>query len=66
MVSEPGQRRIRDREIETLQSLYELAWFIATTTFDAEVDPVLELSVDDYETRTIDLRAEEETEATTA
>ena len=66
MVSKPGQRRIRDREIETLQNLYELAWFIATVTFDAEVDPVLELSIDDYELQTIDLRAEEETEATTA
>jgi cellulose biosynthesis protein BcsQ len=65
MVSEPGQRRTRDREIETLQKLYELAWFIATETFDAEVDPVLELHIDD-ETRLIDLRAEEETEATTA
>jgi cellulose biosynthesis protein BcsQ len=66
MVSEPGQRRIRDREIETLQRLYELAWFIATETFDAEIDPVLELDIDDYETRMIDLRAEKETEATTA
>ena len=66
MVSEPGQRRIRDREIETLQNLYELAWFIATVTFNAEVNPVLELSIDEYEVQTIDLRAEEETEATTA
>ena len=66
MVSEPGQRRIRDREIETLQNLYELAWFIATVTFNAEVDPVLELSIDEYEVQTIDLRAEKETEATTS
>ncbi|WP_257301017.1 ParA family protein [Haloarchaeobius sp. FL176] len=66
MVSEPGQRRVRDREIDTLQSLYELAWFIATETFDAEVDPVLELNIEDYETRTIDLQADEGTEATTA
>jgi cellulose biosynthesis protein BcsQ len=65
MVSEPGQRRTRDREIETLQKLYELAWFIATETFDAAVEPVLELQIDD-ETRMIDLRAEKETEVTTA
>ncbi len=33
MVSEPGQRRVRDREVETLRKLSELAWFIATETF---------------------------------
>jgi cellulose biosynthesis protein BcsQ len=66
MVSEPGQRRIRDREVETLRKLYELAYFIATETFDAEVDPVLELDIQDYETRVIDLRENEPTEATTA
>ena len=66
MVSEPGQRRIRDREVETLRKLYELAYFIATETFDAEVDPVLELDIQDYEKRVIDLRESEPTEATTA
>lgn len=66
MVSEPGQRRVRDREIETLRKLYELAWFIASETFDTEVDTILELDIEDYETRTIDLQAEKETEATTA
>jgi hypothetical protein len=66
MVSEPGQRRIRDREVETLRKLYELAYFIATETFDAEVDPVLELDILDYENRVIDLREDEPTEATTA
>lgn len=66
MVSEPGQRRVRDREIETLRKLYELAWFIATKTFDTEVDPVLELDIQDHENRTIDLRADETTEVTTA
>jgi hypothetical protein len=65
MVSEPGQRRIRDREIETLQKLSELAWFIATDTFDAEVDPVLELDIQEQETRVIDL-AEDRTEVQTA
>jgi cellulose biosynthesis protein BcsQ len=66
MVSEPGQRRVRDREIETLRKLYELAWFIATDTFDADVDPVLELDILDHEARVLDLREDEPTEATTA
>jgi len=66
MVSEPGQRRVRDREVDTLRSLYELAWFIASTTFDADVDPVLELDIEDHPNRTIDLNADEKTEATTA
>ncbi len=65
MVSESGQRRVRDREIETLRRLYELAEFVATETFDADADPVLELDIEDYDTRTVDLR-ERETEATTA
>jgi cellulose biosynthesis protein BcsQ len=66
MVSEPGQRRIHDREVETLRKLYELAYFIATETFDAEVNPVLELDIQDHEKRVIDLRDHEPTEATTA
>ena len=66
MVSEPGQRRVRDREVDTLRSLYELAWFIASTTFDADVDPVLELDIEDHPNRTIDLNEDEKTEATTA
>lgn len=66
MVSEPDQRRVRDREIETLRKLYELAWFIATETFDGGGDPVLELDISGYETREIDLQAEDSTEVTTA
>jgi cellulose biosynthesis protein BcsQ len=66
MVSEPGRRRIRDREIETLRDLYELARFIATETFDADVDPVLELDIRDHETLRIDLREDEPPEVTTA
>nr|WP_233340436.1 ParA family protein [Haloprofundus sp. MHR1] len=66
MVSEPGQRRVRDREIETLRKLYQLAWFIATDTFDADADPVLKLDIQDYETRIIDLREDDATETTTA
>ncbi|MFC4451373.1 ParA family protein [Halorussus aquaticus] len=64
MVSEPGQRRVRDREIETLERLYELARFVAVDTFDTDVDPVLELDIQEFENRTIDLREDEETEAT--
>ncbi|UPV77220.1 ParA family protein (plasmid) [Halorussus limi] len=64
MVSEPSQRRVRDREIETLERLYELARFVAVDTFDTDVDPVLELDIQEFENRTIDLREDEETEAT--
>lgn len=61
MVSEPGERRVYDREIETLQKMYQLAAFVASETFDHEIDPVLELDIDDYGTRTIDLSEEEDT-----
>lgn len=64
MVSEPGQRRVRDREVETLRKLFELARFVATETFDAEVDPVLELEIQGHGTRTIDLRDAAMREAT--
>jgi len=56
MVSEPGQRRVRDREIETLRKLYALAHFVATETFDTDVDPVLTLDVADDAERRLDLR----------
>jgi cellulose biosynthesis protein BcsQ len=65
MVSEPGQRRVRDREIDTLRKLFELARFVATETFDAEVDPVLDLDIRDYDNRLIDIRDDEKQEATT-
>ncbi len=65
MVSESGHRRVHDREVDTLRKLYKLAWFIATETFDADVDPVLELEILDHENKKIDLRAEDKTEATT-
>lgn len=60
MVSEPGQRRVYDREIETLQKMYQLATFVASETFGHEIDPVLELDIDDYGTKTIDLREQED------
>lgn len=66
MVSEPGRRRIRDREIETLEKLYRLAEFIATDTFGVEVDPVLELDIQDHENIVIDLRENRTEEATFA
>lgn len=66
MVSEPGQRRVRDREIETLRRLYELAWFIATETFDVDADPALELDIQDYGQRTINLHDDNTQEVTTA
>lgn len=66
MVSEPGKRRVRDREIETLRKLYELASFVATETFDAAVDPVLELDIRNQDQRIIDLRKSDTTEVTTA
>jgi cellulose biosynthesis protein BcsQ len=64
MVSEPGQRRLRDREIATLEKLFELAHFVATETFAADVDSVLELEVQDHSNRRIELTDEEQTEAT--
>ncbi|MFC6763971.1 ParA family protein [Natrinema soli] len=52
MVSEPGKRGVYDRELETLRDIYELAAFVATETFDAEVDPRLTLDIDDHGERT--------------
>ncbi|WP_144905855.1 ParA family protein [Halobellus captivus] len=65
MRSEPGHRRIRDREVETLRDLYTLAHFIATETFDADVAPVLELNIQDSEPIRIDLTEGTQTEVTT-
>ncbi len=55
MVSGPGTRGVRDRELETLQKLYELAGFIATDTFDAAIDPELVLDIEGKETHTHDI-----------
>lgn len=62
MVSEPGQRRVREREIETLQKLYELAQFIATETFDEDVNSELELKIRDHDTKIIDIQSDDQTE----
>jgi len=66
MVSEPGQRRVREREIETLRKLYGLARFIAVDTFDTDVDPVLTLDIQDHDQIVIDLRDDAKTGVTTA
>ncbi|WP_049892829.1 ParA family protein [Natronococcus jeotgali] len=64
MVSEPGQRRIRDRELETARDIYELAAFIASETFDAEIDSELVLDIEGHEKRIFDLHDDVETEVT--
>jgi cellulose biosynthesis protein BcsQ len=66
MVSEPGQRRVRDREIATLRKLSTLAAFVANETFDANVEPSLELDIEGQGTRLIDLREDDTTEVGTA
>ena len=65
MVSKPAHRRVRDREIATLQRLYELAQFIATKTFDADIDPELRLNIQDHDVRSIEIDTEGKTEVTT-
>ena len=65
IISESGQRRVRDREIETLRKLYELAQFVATDTFDADIDPILKLDIQDHENETFDHRDVDTLEATT-
>ncbi|GAB3024253.1 ParA family protein [Natronobiforma cellulositropha] len=64
MVSEPGHRRIRDRELETVCDLYELATFVATETFGVDVDPELVLEIDDHDTRRFDVSRDSEAEVT--
>ncbi|MFC6751919.1 ParA family protein [Halorubrum tibetense] len=62
MVTEKGERRVPDRELETLEKLWQLAGFIATETFDVDVNDELVLDIDDYGTETIraDLTTEPE------
>ncbi|WP_083864571.1 ParA family protein [Natrinema pallidum] len=64
MVSEPGQRRIRDRELKTASDIYELAAFIATETFGAEIDSELTLDIADYGERSFEVGDDTETEVT--
>jgi cellulose biosynthesis protein BcsQ len=46
MVSQPGERRLPDRELDTLHKLWQLAEFVATDTFDEDVDADLVLDID--------------------
>ncbi len=62
MVSKPGHRRIRDRELETLRDIYELAAFIATETFGVEVDTELVLDIQDQGVRKFDVQEHGEAE----
>lgn len=48
MVSQPGQRGVRDRELETARDLYELAAYVARDTFNVEIDNKLVLDIDGY------------------
>lgn len=66
MVSKPGYRRVRDRELETLRDICELAAFIATETFDAEITSEVVLNIDGDGTERFDLRDRVETEVTTS
>jgi cellulose biosynthesis protein BcsQ len=58
MKSEPGKRRVRDREIETLRKYHELAFYLATSAFDMDVDPVLRLEIQDAEPREFNPQAD--------
>lgn len=55
MVSEPGKRRVRDRELDTLEKLYQLGHFVAVETFDHRADPVMELDIEGYDNHVVDL-----------
>lgn len=61
---EQGSRRVRDREVETLKKLYEIADFIATDAFGVQVDPTLELDIDGRETQTYNVSEGEPMEET--
>ncbi|MCD2203692.1 MULTISPECIES: ParA family protein [Halobacteriales] len=64
MVSEPGQRRVPDREIDTLEDLWTLAYFIGTETFDADIPEELTLEIQDHENVTLRPSFGEEPEVT--
>jgi len=63
-VTEPGLRGVRDRELETLADIYELAAFIATETFGVEIDPELVLEIEGYGEKRFTLSDDAETEVT--
>lgn len=51
--SAAGTRRVRDREVETLQALWNLAGFVATETFDENIQKQTVLSIDGHDDRTL-------------
>ncbi len=65
MVSSPGERSVRDRELETLRDIHELGVFVATDTFDAQIDPELVLDIQGRGEERFDFRDAAETEVAT-
>lgn len=74
IASAPGQRRVRDRELKTLQDIYSLAAFVARDTFGVEIDPELVIDIDGCDTKRYNIdtgdedgdKAEGEAEVTAA
>jgi cellulose biosynthesis protein BcsQ len=59
MTSQPGERRVRDRELETVEKLFQLAAFVAEDTFGVDVPNQMELDIENYGTTQIDLQQPE-------
>jgi len=47
--AEPGVRRVRDRELDTLQKIYALGYFLASDIFDHDVSPELTVDIKEYQ-----------------
>ncbi|MGQ3414544.1 ParA family protein [Natrinema versiforme] len=62
MVSSPGERSVRDRELETIRDIHELGVFVATDTFDAQINPELVLDIQGRGEERFDFRDATETE----
>ncbi|MCG1004920.1 hypothetical protein LQ368_15970 [Halobacterium noricense] len=63
-MSEPGQCRVPDRERDTLEDLWTLAYFIATDTFDADIQEELTLDIQNHENVTLRPAIAQELEVT--
>lgn len=61
-VSEPGHRRVRDRELETITNLLRLAEFIARDTFGEAPPSEVHLDIDGRDSIRIDLTNRSEAE----
>lgn len=55
VASLPGRRRVYDREVDTLINILKIAKFVATETFDEEVELQQIIDIDDHEPRKVDL-----------